>query len=253
MEHHFTGGSCFSFWPGLLQKEWFKGGRPLNRMQEFLSQQYQLCQKKSQITLWCTVLIKAKQVCWQKWLFCCLKQSGSLTTMCVFWTIFRGGLCGKGDFAGGGGRAYVRGENMQIFPSLHGRTLTKAVPDSPIQAHDRLWSLSHATVVFVPGLPGGALRALPLPGIKQAPVLHAILQFCCKRWQGANLQLLWVNLTLCTCHGKSNKGGSSKSAPILEWNTRRKLIYSLTSGARKGCPSALSPRWNVAPTLPHFL
>ena len=35
--------------------------------------------------------------------------------------------------------------------------------------------------------------------------------------------------TACTCHGKSNEGGCSKSAPVLEWNTRRKWIYSLLS------------------------
>lgn len=56
-----------------------------------------------------------------------------------FKSIFWGGLCGKGDFAGVEGRASVRGENMQIFLSLHGRTLTKAAPDSPIQACDGFW------------------------------------------------------------------------------------------------------------------
>lgn len=52
---------------------------------------------------------------------------------CIFWSIFRDALCGKDAFAGVGERADVRGENMQIFLCLHGRTLTKAVPGSPIK------------------------------------------------------------------------------------------------------------------------
>lgn len=55
--------------------------------------------------------------------------------MCIFWSIFRDALCGKDALAAVGVRADVRGENMQIFLCLHGRTLTKAVPGSPIKAH----------------------------------------------------------------------------------------------------------------------
>lgn len=92
-----------------------------------------------------------------------------------------------------GGCASVRGENMQIFLSLHGRTLTKAAPDSPIQACDGFWPLSHATVVFAPGLPGGAIGALSLP----IPSKMLSSMQCC----------------------------SSKSALILEWNIGKLLSY----------------------------
>lgn len=91
----------------------------------------------------------------------------------IFWSIFRDVLCGSSAFAGVGERADVRGENMQILLCLHGRTLTKAVPGSPIKAHWGLWSLCHAKAVFVAGLPGGALRALPQLVSQQDPILWA--------------------------------------------------------------------------------
>lgn len=77
-----------------------------------------------------------------------------------------------------GGHAWVRGQNMQIFLSLHGRTLTKAVPDSRIQGLlQALMPLSHYSCLCDKA-PRGSLR-VPLTVIKQNPVVHAISQFCC--------------------------------------------------------------------------